>query len=119
MTYADMTPEERQCEDEYMDNFAKSLIKIDRKFANKLKKEKQMIAHNSLIKIMQQTIQELGISKEFKTRFGVRTLPIFTDIYGEVKDGKIILTLNPNPVWPPFDLHRVEIPGGAVGDSEK
>ena len=52
-----------------------------------------MIAHTSLIKIMQQTIQELGISKEFNTRFGVRTLPIFTDIYGEVKDGKIILTL--------------------------
>ena len=118
MTNADMTPEERQCEDEYMDNFAKSLIKIDRKFANKFKKEKQMIAHNSLIKIMQQTIQELGISKEFKTRFGVRTLPIFTDIYGEVKDGKIILTLHPNPVWPPFNLHRVERSSGAVGNSE-
>lgn len=118
MINADMTPEERQCEDEYMDNFAKSLIKIDRKFANKFKKEKQMIAHNSLIKIMQQTIQELGISKEFKTRFGVRTLPIFTDIYGEVKDGKIILTLHPNPVWPPFNLHRVERSSGAVGNSE-
>jgi hypothetical protein len=44
-----MTPEEKQCEDEYMDNFAKSLIKIDRKFANKFKKEKQMIAQGSLI----------------------------------------------------------------------
>ena len=118
MTNADMTPEERQCEDEYMDYFAKSFIKIDRKFANKFIKEIHMIAHYSLIKIMQQTIQELGISKEFKTRFGVRTLPIFTDIYGEVKDGKIILTLHPNPVWPPFDLHRVERSSGAVGNSE-